>query len=88
MTIMKLIDKDALVAELERRINFHKERGNQHDSSICDVLYGLSHHIDTLEVKEVDDEPGCKIFPRPIECYSNCKECPFLATNNKAQKGE
>ena len=41
--------------------------------------------IDTLEVKEVDDEPECKIFPRPVECYSTCKDCS-LAINNKAQK--
>lgn len=50
---MKLIDKDAVVAEIEKTYKFHEKRGNEHDSSICDVLYGLSHRINTLEVKEV-----------------------------------
>ena len=54
---MKLIDKDALVAEIEKTYNFHEKRGNIHDASICDVLYGLLHRINTLEVKEVEEEP-------------------------------
>ena len=39
---MKLIDKDALIAEIEKTYKFHEKRGNEHNSSICDVLYGLS----------------------------------------------
>lgn len=98
---MKLIDKDALVAEIERRINFHKERGNQHDSSICDVLYGLSHYINTLEVKEVDLEEKAtqlsqKYFPdeeniwaRPNIEAQKCKSaCIEMVECFKAQKGE
>ena len=50
------IDKSALVAEIEKTYNFHEKRGNEHDASICDVLYGLLHRINTLEVKEVDLE--------------------------------
>jgi len=46
----RYISKDALVAEIEKAYKFHEKRGNKHDSSICDVLYGLSHRIDTLEV--------------------------------------
>ena len=51
---MKLIGKSAVVAEIEKTYNFHEKRGNIHDASICDVLYGLLHRINTLEVKEVN----------------------------------
>ena len=93
---MKLIDKDALVAEITQKIkvleafikNFDGisdkvEKAKNKIEALGDVLL----FIDTLEVKEVDYAPECMIFPRPIECYSTCKECPWLATN-KAQKGE
>ena len=46
-----------------------------------DALNDTISFIDTLEVKEVDDRPECRIFPRPIECSSTCKECSFA--NNK-----
>ena len=44
----KLIDKDALVAEIERR---YDEKGTFY---AADVLYNLKEWLDTLEVKEVD----------------------------------
>ena len=61
---MKLIDKDALIAEIERRIEAHKETLKNCDSSISEmVLKGsmsayqsLLHFFNTLEVKEVDLE--------------------------------
>ena len=80
------IPKSALVAEIERRIKTNKEcmlglRNLDYYQGKVDALNDTISFIDTLEVKEVDDRPGCKIFPRPIECYSTCKECPFA--NNK-----
>ena len=47
---MKLIDKDALLAEIEK---LREEKGAFYAS---DVLYNLEDFIDTLEVKEVDLE--------------------------------
>ena len=44
----KLIDKDALVAEIER---LHDEKGAFY---AADVLDDLEEWLDTLEVKEVD----------------------------------
>ena len=44
----KLIDKDALVAEIER---LYDEKGAFY---AADVLYNLEEWLDTLEVKEVD----------------------------------
>ena len=53
-----LIDKDALVAEIERRAAFFmeesKKKTTSDDSSCAVALYGLLSFIDTLEVKEVD----------------------------------
>ena len=89
-----LIDKDALVAEIKARIDgievsqkagLIKKRDADKKISLLKSVLSL---IENLEVKEIDNEPDCKIFPRPIECYSTCKECPWLATNNKAKKGE
>ena len=44
----KLIDKDALIAEIER---LYDEKGTFY---AADVLYNLKEWLDTLEVKEVD----------------------------------
>lgn len=45
-----LIDKDALVAEIER---LYDEKGSFY---AADVLYNLEEWLDTLEMKEVDLE--------------------------------
>lgn len=56
---MKLIDKDAVVAEIERRTNFFLEESKKkttlNDSSCAIALYGLLSFINTLEVKEIVD---------------------------------
>lgn len=51
---MKLIDKTALVAEIDRRIQFFTEESGNSNSDIVIALFGLKSFIDTLEVKEVD----------------------------------
>lgn len=48
---MKLIDKDALVAEIEKRINFNKTL-NAH--SRLDECSAILSFLDTIEVKGVD----------------------------------
>jgi hypothetical protein len=51
---MKLIDKDALVAEIERRKQTWQHQDQQYvngGKDVCDYLLGF---LDTLEVKEVD----------------------------------
>lgn len=58
----KYIDKSALVAEIEKRIEAHKETLKKYNSSITEmVLKGsmsayqsLLHFINTFEVKELD----------------------------------
>ena len=52
---MKLIDKDALVAEIWKRRNKHFDFGGSPSSEYChedDEILGI---INTLEVKEVED---------------------------------
>ena len=66
---MKLIDKDALVAEIERRIKFFTEESGNSNSDIVIALFGLKSFLDALEVKEVDLE---KENVENIE-----KQCPF-----------
>ena len=58
------ISKSALVAEIKRKIEAHKETLKNCDSSISEMVLkssigaylNLLHFIDTLEVKEVDLE--------------------------------
>lgn len=68
---MKLIDKDALVAEIERRQKIHFNDyhidGNNSpaDYGACNALTQILAFIDTLEVKEVDLEK------------ERMEECPY-----------
>lgn len=59
---MKLIDKDEIVREIEKRIEAHKENLKDCDSSITEMILKGSmsayqsflHFLDTLEVKEAN----------------------------------
>ena len=55
---MKLIDKAAVVAEIERRIAFFSDINNKqvvHGNLDCAIAFvGLRDFLDTLAVKEVD----------------------------------
>ena len=93
------IDKDALVAEIEKTYKFHEKRGNEHDSSICDVLYGLSHRISTLKVKEVDLEKELNFVKDAYYYFTSDERSSMkkvakhffelgMQVSNKAQKGE
>lgn len=62
---MKLIDKDALVAEIKRGIKINKEcmlglRNLDYYKGKVDALNDTLSFIDTLEVKEVDIEDSIK----------------------------
>lgn len=52
---MKLIDKDALVEEIERRIKILQKNPYENHKTICH-LDSLKQSLDTLEVKVVDLE--------------------------------
>ena len=53
---MKLIDKDALVAEIERLKTIYKDDENIRHVAKYNILVDILSFIDTLEVKEVDLE--------------------------------
>ena len=60
---MKLIDKDALVAEIENLLDkgrYHEEYDCAYRDGNNSALYALKEKIDTLEVKEVDLEDAKK----------------------------
>ena len=94
---MKYISKSALVAEIEKTYNFHEKRGNIHDASICDVLYGLLHRINTLEVKESLTWQDIRLISEIGEKFMNSEESDNLSEEEyyteifnrfKAQKHE
>lgn len=64
---MKLIDKDTLLAEIER---LYDEKGVFY---AADVLYNLKEWLDALEVKEVDLEKEIQAFAllelEPLKIY-------------------
>ena len=97
---MKLIDKDALVAEIERRTK-------EHHSGYLVCLKDILSFINTLEVKEVDLEEemdkewnkceptdegmGLEIASIEHEQFDNIVKHFFelgMTVSNKAQKGE
>jgi hypothetical protein len=51
---MKLIDKYALVAEIERRIKEYQSTGDDYWFPVIGNLKNILSFINTLEVKEVD----------------------------------
>ena len=88
------IDKDALAAEIERRVTFFmkeaKKKPTSDDSSCAVALYGLLSFLDTLKVKEIGVDVGShegdwsSKTVQFIDADGNIKEITF----NKAQKGE
>lgn len=74
--LMKLIDKDALVAEINQRIEdykSHKIDDSYHDGLIFALEDLRDDFLDTLEVKEVDYKPIDNDFERDAVnfCFDN-----------------
>ena len=59
---MKLIDKDALVAEMERRIKEYQSTGDDYWFPVIENLKSILSFLDTLKVKEVDLEKEYEEF--------------------------
>ena len=62
---MKLIDKSALVAEIERRKLYHIDL-TEYNSGYKNALIDILSLLDTLEVKEVDLEDLFQALPEKI----------------------
>ena len=97
---MKLIDKDALVAEIERRIESCAKQREEMLNVQCHALADdasarmgelncIKIALDTLEVKEVDLEKEYKDFIKSDNGRSMFETAKhFFELGLKAQKGE
>jgi len=70
---MKLIDKDALVAEIEKNLRFIPEHVTAFDEGEEHAYHKILSFLDTLEVKEVDYKPMDNDFERDAVnfCFNN-----------------
>ena len=99
---MKLIDKDAIVAEIKRILSAFENSDEPVDRLRASILIGLLSFIDTLEVKEVDLDYIKDELDRAVKIYKpdgnfgwgtlyNIATHFFelgMRVSNKAQKGE
>ena len=92
-----LIDKSALVAEIER-LRKNQRLNDRHGQGVLDGLHAIERFINTLEVKEVDLEKEAERFVQTKE-FAECESRPVMVlakhffelgmqVSNKAQKGE
>lgn len=91
------INKDALVAEIEKRIKEYQSTGDDYWFPVIESLKSILSSLDTLEVEEVDLEKEMSEYfvEHPDEFFSD-KYKLFakhffelgIAVGNKAQKGE
>ena len=91
------INKDALVAEIERLEKKNNESENVYDFGTEHALKSIRSFLDTLEVKEVDlEEESLKWIEEhqgPDGAFSSIDFAKHffelgMTVNNKAQKGE
>ena len=98
---MKLIDKDVVVANIERRIKTNKEcmlglRNLDYYQGKVDALNDTISSLNTLEVKEVDLDEEYKVFVEKDPVYNQLVNGivgkaiakHFFELGLKAKKGE
>lgn len=79
---MKLVDKDALVAEIEKRIKEYQESGDAYYIPVKRELKEILSFIDSLEVKAMEKE---KVVENIIdaELYSDGMLLPLIGVKDK-----
>lgn len=92
---MKLIDKDALVVEIERRIKSLHQVNSPREQAVLYECKDILSFLDTLEVKELDLEKSISDWlfeglPNDEEEIDYIKETAkhFFELGLKVQKGE
>ena len=93
---MKLIDKDALIAEIESLLDkgrYHEEYDCAYRDGNNSALYALKGKIDTLEVKEVDLEKELSTYLEVVKATDEDIDFVdfakhFFELGLKTQKGE
>lgn len=85
-----LIDKDAVIAEIERLRKKNNESENVYDFGTANALESILSFIDTLEVKEVDLEKEYKDFIKKSDNGRSMLETAkyFFELGLKAKRGE
>lgn len=66
---MKLIDKDALVAEIERLENKNCKNSNDFNLGAATYLGMLKQFVNTHEVKYLQEEPASEDFEKEMDNY-------------------
>jgi hypothetical protein len=66
------INKAAVMAEIDRRIQFFTEESRNSNSDIVIALFGLKSFLNTLEVKEVDLEKEINKWIEDNTCRGYC----------------
>lgn len=96
---MKLIDKDALVAEIEK-LRHQVDLSTRHGEGLADAYHAVNKLITSLEVEEVDLEKEYKDFVEEDPVYNKLVNGIVgkaiakhffelgIAVSNKAKKGE
>ena len=85
---MNLIDKSALVAEIERLKAIYSDDENIHHVAKYNILVDILSFLDTLEVKEVDLDKEWKEFLKDGDVGFKEIAKHFFELGLKAQKGE
>ena len=78
------IDKDAVVAEMEKELNTTKKYSTEYVNGKKYALKKILSFIDTLEVKEAEEEPVSNDLEREIKHYVYD---PYFDLNGVAVKG-
>ena len=78
------IDKDAVVAEMEKELNTTKKYSTEYVNGKKYAVKKILSFIDTLEVKEAEEEPVSNDLEREIKHYVYD---PYFDLNGVAVKG-
>jgi hypothetical protein len=88
----KYIDKDALVAEIEKELNATKKYSTEYVNGKKYALKKILSFLDTLEEKEVDLDFETELYKRfgQVKDFILCMRIAkhFYELGLKAQKGE
>ena len=88
---MKLIDKDAVLAKIDKRIKVLQKHPMENHKTICH-LDSVKQSVNSLEVKEVDFEEELKHYcndyyncdyPKQIEEETCCEAMPHIVSATK-----
>ena len=69
--MIQYISKAAVMAEIDRRIQFFTKESGNSNSDIVIVLFGLKSYLDTFDVKEVDESRYNGFLGKELQMVDN-----------------